>query len=315
MSRSLTVGVQLPEVEYEARWPELRDMTIAAEDVGFDSVWTGDHLLYKNAGAPAAGPWESWSLLAALAAVTTRIQLGPLVASTSFHSPTMLAKKAATVDEISEGRLILGLGAGWNKADYQALGVPFDHRASRFIEAFTIIRTLLQEGEIDFDGTYYQIRDCEILPRPRPGGPPLMIGSIGSRILEATLPHVELWNTWHAWYGNSATGLKELVKKIDDACREVGRDPNSVAKTATALIALDGATGRGHPRPSVPRSQPLIAHSGSVNELAETLHSLSATGVTSLQLVLDPITRESIVAMGEVLAALDAIPPIPGSSS
>ena len=121
----MKIGVQLPEVERDVRWTEIRDIALTAEDAGFDSIWVGDHLLFRaDDAASSRGPWEAWSMLAALAATTRRVQLGPLVASTSFHSPAMLAKKAATVDEISGGRLILGLGAGWNKAEYEAFGFP-----------------------------------------------------------------------------------------------------------------------------------------------------------------------------------------------
>ena len=133
MGRPLRVGVQLPEVERPVRWPEVRDMAVAAERVGFDSLWVGDHLLYRSAEGPK-GPWEAWSTLAAIGAVTKRIEIGPLVAATSFHNPAMLAKKAATIDEISDGRFVLGIGAGWNRTEYDAFGFPFDHRASRFEE-------------------------------------------------------------------------------------------------------------------------------------------------------------------------------------
>ncbi|HET7141824.1 MAG TPA: LLM class flavin-dependent oxidoreductase, partial [Candidatus Limnocylindria bacterium] len=142
MPRPLKIGVQLPEVEYVVRWPELRAMALTAERIGLDSVWVGDHLLYRWPDAEPRGPWEAWSTLAALAAVTERVELGPLVAATSFHNPGMLAKMAATIDEISGGRLILGLGAGWNETEYRAFGVPYDHRVSRFEEAFAIIRGL-----------------------------------------------------------------------------------------------------------------------------------------------------------------------------
>src|SRR5215510_14626184 len=154
MARPCRVGVQLPEVERSVAWPELIAMARTAEEVGFDSVWVGDHLLYDLPGGGSRGPCEAWTSLAALAAVTRRVELGPLVASTSFHAPAMLAKQAATVDAISGGRLILGLGAGWNEREYRAFGFPYDNRVSRFEEAFTIIRTLLREGRIDFDGTY-----------------------------------------------------------------------------------------------------------------------------------------------------------------
>ena len=159
-------------------------MTRAIEDLGFDSVWVGEHLLYRWPDRPPRGPWEAWTLLSAIAASTTRIELGPLVACTNFHNPALLAKQAATIDEISGGRFVLGLGAGWNETEFRAFGYPYDHRIDRFEEAFTIIRTLLREGAIDFDGRWYQARDCELLPRgPRPDGPPLMIGSNGPRML------------------------------------------------------------------------------------------------------------------------------------
>jgi len=150
MNRPLKVGVQLPEVEREVRWPELRDMARAAEQAGFDSLWVGDHLLFRDPDLPPRGPWEAWSILAALAGITDRVALGPLVASVSFHNPAILAKKAAAIDEISGGRLILGLGAGWNEPEYRAFGFPFDHRVERFEEAFAIIRGLLRDGAVDF---------------------------------------------------------------------------------------------------------------------------------------------------------------------
>ncbi len=172
-------------------------MAELAERIGLDSIWVGDHLLYRDDGKLPRGPWEAWSLLAALAAVTERVEIGPLVASTSFHAPAMLAKKAATIDEISGGRLILGLGAGWNRPDYDAFGFPYDHRVSRFEEAFTILRELLTTGHSDRSGTYYTVHRAELLPRgPRPEGPPLMVGSIGERMLGITLPHVMAWNAW-----------------------------------------------------------------------------------------------------------------------
>ena len=127
VTRPLQVGIQLPEVERVVAWPEYREMAVTAEAAGFDSLWVGDHLLYRDDDG-TRGPWEAWSLLAALAAITNTVQLGPLVAATSFHNPVMLAKKASTVDEISDGRLILGLGAGWNRSEYDAYGFPYDHR-------------------------------------------------------------------------------------------------------------------------------------------------------------------------------------------
>src|ERR687889_274245 len=237
MPRPLKVGIQLPEVEREVRWAELRAMAELAERIGLDSIWVGDHLLYRDDGGPPRGPWEAWSLLAALAAVTERVQLGPLVAATSFHAPAMLAKKAATVDEISGGRLILGLGAGWNRPDYDAFGFPYDHRVSRFEEAFTIIRELLRTGTSVFAGQWYAVDRAELLPRPRPGGPPLMVGSIGERMLRITMPHVAAWNAWGPWFGNTPAGYGPVRQQVDAACRSVGRDPAEVERSVALVVA------------------------------------------------------------------------------
>ncbi len=277
-------------------------MALAAEASGYDSLWVGDHLLYRT-GEEVRGPWEAWSLLAALGEVTERVLLGPLVAATSFHSPAMLAKKAVTIDEISGGRLILGLGAGWNRTEYDAFGFPFDHRASRFEEAFTIIRTLLREGAVDFSGAYYTVRDCELVPRPRPGGPPLMIGSIGPRVLHTALPHADMWNGWHAWFDNSPQGLATLTQQVDAACREVGRDPGTLSRTVAIMIQTPGGTGRQY---GGSEHEGTAAISGSPQQIAEELAAFSLSGIDHAQLVVDPITTESIEWVGGVLELLDA---------
>jgi alkanesulfonate monooxygenase SsuD/methylene tetrahydromethanopterin reductase-like flavin-dependent oxidoreductase (luciferase family) len=303
MSRPLRVGVQLPEVERAVTWPEVRDMATTAEGVGFDSLWVGDHLLYRSEGE-AKGPWEAWSMLAAIAAVTDRVQLGPLVAATSFHSPAMLAKKAVTVDEISDGRLILGLGAGWNKIEYDAYGFPFDHRASRFVEAFTIIRKLLSEGAVDFVGEYYTLRDCELVPPARRGGIPIMIGSEGPRVLGATLPYVERWNAWHAWYDNTIEGAEALLGRIDEHCTAAGRDLSSLDRSLAVFVrAPGGDTGA---RQGSPNRNSSLAIEGSYDHLARHLAGLASLGVDEVQLVVDPITAASIEWLGGVLEILDA---------
>ena len=143
MTFPVSIGVQLPEVERRVPWPELVAMARTAEAVGFDSIWLGDHLLYDLPDGTPRGPWEVWTSLAALAAATDRILLGPLVASLGFHDPAMLAKMAATVDGVSGGRLVVGVGAGWNEREYRAFGLPFDRRVDRFEEAFGIVRRLL----------------------------------------------------------------------------------------------------------------------------------------------------------------------------
>src|SRR5438445_10270560 len=243
--RPLKVGFQLPEVEREVRWPEIVAMARLGEQLGFDSVWVGDHLLYRDAAHGVRGPWEAWTTLAAVAASTTRIALGPLVACTSFHNPAMLAKIASTVDEISGGRLILGLGAGWNEPEYRAFGFPFDRRVSRFEEAFTIIRTLLREGAIDFAGEFYQVRDCELVPRgPRPGGPPLLIGSNGERMLRIALPHVAAWNSWFADIDSTPAGASPLRARVDRIWTAVGREPDGGQRNVAGMAETPGGARR-----------------------------------------------------------------------
>ena len=279
-------------------------MALTAEAIGLDSVWVGDHLLYRDRGPQPVAPWEAWSQLAALAELTTRVELGPLVAATSFHNPAMLAAKANAVDEISGGRLILGLGAGWNEAEYRAFGFAFDHRVSRFEEAFTIIRGLLRDGHVDLRGEYYAVNNLPLLPPPyRPGGPPLMVGSIGPRMLEITLPYVDAWNGWHAWFRNSVDGYIPLRDRVDAACRSVGRDPAEVERTLAVLVGFARAVGRSAGGESEPESDPIPG--GDPEALAATIRDFAAAGVSHIQLVLDPITVDSVAALEPMLAALD----------
>lgn len=303
MARPLKVGVQLPEVEYVARWDEQRRMAQTAEAIGLDSIWVGDHLLYRDDGLPTRAPWEAWTSLAALAAVTRRVQLGPLVAATSFHNPAMMAKKAATIEEVSGGRLILGLGAGWNEVDYSAYGFPYDHRVSRFEEAFTIIRTLLRDGRCDFHGRYYDLDDCVLLPRgPRAAGPPLMIGSEGPRMLGITLPYVQQWNAWFTWFGNRPDGYRPMRQKIDDACVAAGRDPAEVERTLALFVEFPGAQGRSMGDLSVADVEPIR---GEPDELEPMLRAFADEGVGHVQLVLDPIDADTIRALHPTLQRLD----------
>jgi probable F420-dependent oxidoreductase len=304
MSRPLKVGVQLPEVEREVRWPELLDMARALEDLGYDSLWVGEHLLYRWPDRAPRGPWEAWGLMAALAAATSRIEVGPLVACTAFHNPAVLAKRADTIDEVSGGRFVLGLGAGWNETEFRAFGIPFDHRIDRFEEAFTIIRGLLRDGSIDFDGRYYQARDCELLPRgPREAGPPLMIGSNGERMLRITAPHVDAWNSWYAATGNAPGGVAPLREKVDTACHAAGRDPAAVVRTVAVLVQMPGGTGRTMGETKVSQGVPPLE--GSAAEMADGLRAYAREGIGHVQLVLDPITRASIEGFAPVLDLLD----------
>jgi alkanesulfonate monooxygenase SsuD/methylene tetrahydromethanopterin reductase-like flavin-dependent oxidoreductase (luciferase family) len=296
----MKVGIQLPEVEREVPWREVREIALTAEQTGFDSIWVGDHLLFRDAVTGVRGPLEAWSVLAALGEATERAIIGPLVAATSFHNPAMIAKKAATVDEISGGRLVLGLGAGWNQPEYEAFGFPFDHRVSRFEEAFTIIRTLVRQGEIDHDGRFYSHRGLELLPRAR-ADMPILIGSNGPRMLRIAAPHVDLWNSWFTGFDNKPEGLAPLLETIDEACRLIGRDPERIERTAAVLVQLERGTGRVAGRTDRPEVTPI---SGSRSAIAESLARFGEAGIAHIQVVLDPIDARAVTELGEVLALL-----------
>ena len=299
MTRPLRVGIQLPEVERDVRWPEYVAMARTAEGVGFDSIWLGDHLLYRDDGRPERGPWEAWTMLSALAAATERIRLGPLVASAAFHAPAMLAKMAATVDEVSGGRLVLGIGAGWSEVEFRAFGFPYDHRVDRFEEAFTIVRRLLEGERVTFHGRYQEVDDVVLLPRPA-RRPELMIGSTGERMLAIALPHVDAWNTWYDWFGNTPDGFADGNARITAAAEDAGRDPADILRSACVLVVLDRTA------PERPLEDGVPPLEGGTEAIAAGLRAMAEAGADEVILVVSPITERSILDLAAVLAILDA---------
>ncbi len=279
----MRLGLQLPEVEREVRWPELRAIARAAEECGFDSVWLGDHMLYRGDGRPERGPWDVWTTLAALAASTERVTLGPLVASTAFHPPGLLARMAATIDEASGGRFMLGLGAGWNEVEFRAFGIPFDRLVSRFEEAFEIVRRLLAGERVTFAGRFHRVEDAVLLPRPA-RRVPLLVGGAGPRLLAIALPHVESWNVWYGEYGND----------VERFARLAGRGRPGVERSACVFVTVDGGAGE---RPHEPDAPPV-----ELPRLAAHLRELADAGADEAILVVDPITERSVRAIADALA-------------
>jgi len=293
----MRIGIQLPEVERRVPWTEYVAIARAAEEGGFASIWVGDHLLYDGGDGrgPERGPWEAWTLLAALAAVTERVDLGPLVACTAFHPPGLIAKMAATVGEVSGGRFVLGLGAGWNEREFRAFGLPYDHRVSRFEESFAIVRGLLAGERVTLDGRFWQADDAVLLPEPvRPAR--LMIGSNGPRMLGIALPHVGAWNTWWDDFGNTPEGFAELNATITAAARDAGREPADIQRSACVLVAVDGGAAE---RPVPPGMAPL---DGPPGRIAARLRELAEAGADEAILVVDPITERSVRWLAEVVA-------------
>lgn len=273
-------------------YDSIRAVARKAETDGFDSIWLADHLMYRYEGEPTRGIWECWSMLAALAEATERVEIGTLVICNSFRHPAILAKMASAVDEVSQGRLILGVGAGWNEPEYKAFGLPFDHKIDRFEEALKILRPLLREGRVDFAGKYYQAEDCEDLPRgPRPQGPPLMVGSSeGPRMMRLTAQYADQWNT--GYMGQPET-MAAPMAKFEAACREVGRDPKTVGVTALLGVWFPDLQDR---------KPPFENHlTGTPEEMAAAMRGYSELGVDHIMLQCAPYVPEAIERVTEAL--------------
>jgi probable F420-dependent oxidoreductase len=270
----------------------IRAIAHQAETDGFDSLWFPDHLFYRTPGEPTRGIWECWTMLSALAEATARVEIGTLVLCNSFRHPAILAKMATTADEVSHGRLILGVGAGWNEPEYQAFGLPFDHRVDRLEEAVQILTPLLHDGQVDFAGRYYHARTCEILPRgPRSDGPPLLVGGEGPRMLTLTAQYADLWNT--GYMGQPDT-MAEPLAKIEAACRAVGRDPATLG--ITALIGLWF--------PDLQTKQPSFLDkplTGTVQEIAAAMRGYAELGVQHIMFQCEPYTPEALQRLTEAL--------------
>ncbi len=312
-TRPLKVGLFIPFGEHlmdgkTPRWQDLALFAKEAEGAGFDSLWVADHFLMpvrlEGWKEPRIGTWECWSLIAALAAVTNRIEIGSFVSCAGFRNPALLAKMADTIDEISDGRLILGLGAGWNQMEFEAFGFPFDKRASRFEEAITIISELLRTGHVDFEGEFHQARDCELRPRgPRPTGPPILIGTKRPRMLEIAARYADIWNA--EWY-SSADAVSPLRGDVDAACESVGRAPDTLARSIGMLIDAPGTISAPQGVYSqADRLRITQPASGDAEELAAILLEMTAEGISHVQVWLEPNTPAGIQAFAPVLEILD----------
>ncbi len=310
--RRLKVGLFLPAGELfymggTPRWDDILGMARDAEGAGFDSVWILDHQLIES-DTPGwegveHGAWECWSILAAIAALTNRVEFGPFVSNNVLRNPALTAKMADTIDEISGGRFILGLGAGWNRHEIDAFGAPYDHRASRFEEAIQIIHPLLKTGHVDFEGRFYSARDCELRPRgPRPEGPPILIGTKGDRMMRVAAQYADIWNA--EWLARPEEA-DPLLERIDAACAEVGRDPATLERTFGMLVDAPGWIAKDHDDfATIHRLGIQPALTGSAEEIAAGLNAFADRGTSHVQIWLGPNTRAGIEALAPVLDLL-----------
>ncbi|MGI9585185.1 MAG: LLM class flavin-dependent oxidoreductase [Acidimicrobiia bacterium] len=278
------------------RYPIIRDKAMRAENAGYDSIWIYDHLLYRiGAEDPTKGIWEGWTVMTALAEATTRVEIGSLVLCNQFRNPAILAKMAHTFDEISQGRLILGIGAGWNRAEFDAFGLPFDHRVSRLEEALQILRPLLTDGFVDFEGAYYSARDCEIAPRGPRSAIPLMVGAFGPRTMRLAARYGDMWNT--AYYATP----RDAQDQIDMYAAAVSEAQPDVTPEQTILtgVHFDDLS----PPPALPHPDFTVINGSSPGAIAEALTEHEAAGTTHLQLHPFPNENEAIERMEKELAA------------
>jgi alkanesulfonate monooxygenase SsuD/methylene tetrahydromethanopterin reductase-like flavin-dependent oxidoreductase (luciferase family) len=306
----MDVGIVMPiEEALEELGPvpsygRIRELTLYAERLGFHSVWTGDHLLFRNSDMTPTvqrtqGAWESYSVLTALAEATSRIRLGPWVTATPLRNPAILAKSAVTLDEISGGRFILGLGCGWNRPTFDAFGAPFDHRVSRFEEAMQIIAPLIREGHVDFEGKYYRARDCEIVPRgPSPNGPPILIAAQEPRMLGLTARYADMWNRSSGYPEVPANG-QEFMAGMEEACAALGRDSSALGLTVRLFFGF----------PKVGPMPPIFTDGTYINGkegAADALRAYAALGVSLAFCQMFPFNEAALdeLAQGVELAGL-----------
>lgn len=220
-----------------ATWQVLRRQAELAEQVGFDVLIAEDALTMPQPGSPTLGYLDADTVLGALAPVTSRVRLAHGVLNAPYRSPGVIARMAATLDEISSGRFELGLGAGNTPArDYEAFGIPADPRFGRFVETLEIVHALLRTGSATVEGTYWSARDAELIMRgPTPGGPPILVAAYGPRMMGLTARLADRWNWWVDRDG-SAADLRPVLERLDDACEEVGRDPSTLGRTLDVYL-------------------------------------------------------------------------------
>jgi len=289
----MKIGLMLPLEEDEtAGFADLRGMAVTAEEVGLDSVWGADHLIFRD-GNDTTGIHESWTVLTAVAAATTRVEIGPLVLALGFRNPALTAKMAAELDEVSGGRLVLGLGCGWHRPEFDAFGYPFDHRVARFSEGLEIVIPLLRGERVTFEGRYHHATDAELHPRPiRAGGPPILIAGKRPRMLELVARHADQWNA--AWYGhpNEANELRERLANLHAALDAAGRDPATLEVTVGIFVAFDGADA----------DTPEHAIRGSLDEVADALAGYAGLDAMHLIVHVFPRTVDAVRQLGAAAA-------------
>ncbi len=301
----------------QTSWPALRDATIAAEQAGWDSVWIDDHLL-ADEGDPADPKLEGWATLSAVAAITTRARLGLLVAANTFRNPGLTAKLATTVDHVSDGRAVLGLGGGWFEREHDAFGLDFGsgfgERLDRLDEAVGLLRRLLDGERVTHSGRFYAMHDALCEPRPVQARLPILIGGSGpTKTLRTTARYADLWNGYGPPDRIAATS--ELLRQ---RCEEIGRPYDEIERTVTLDVVIRDGVAAAHAawaetsrrygleqRTSSDGEYRGLTVGGPVAAVAAGLDPYLRLGVGELIFVFrHPFDLETIDRVGELRAAL-----------
>lgn len=260
------------------KFADVLEIARHAEATGWDGLWYADHFMPDAEDTSA--PWpESWTTLAAVSAAVPRIRIGPLVTGNTYRHPAVLAKMAATVDHISGGRVVLGMGAGWQENEHQQYGIPFytiAERLARLGEACQVIKALYTQEKASFDGKYYQLADASLEPKPVQSPLPLLIGGGGEKVtLRITAQFADEWNVW----GDVDT-LKHKMEVLDGHCRDVGRDPAAIERSAVALLFLSDDAEFVKKMRSRAIGRPTIV--GNADEVREIVAAYKEAGVDEL---------------------------------
>jgi probable F420-dependent oxidoreductase len=292
----MKIGLMLPIGEQEKSrrtlaWRDLREMALAAEMAGLDSIWAADHLIFQDDGL-WSGIHECWTMLTAVAAITERVEIGPLVLALPFRNPAVTAKMAAALDEVSGGRLILGVGCGWHEPEFDAFDFPFDHRVGRFEEALGVVLPLLRDGQVKVEGRWHRA-EAKLLPAgPRPNGPPILIAGKRPRMLRLVARHADAWNA--AWYGRreEAAELEQRIALLREACAAEGRDLSTITLTAGLFVSFPALQ---QPEDEDP---PENAISGDAEEVGRALATYRELGIEHLIVHLWPPSAAAVNELG-----------------
>lgn len=260
--------------------PEILETARLADEGDWFGLWFADHYMPNtDDGAVDDGDThEAWAILPALAARTGRVRLGPLVSPTTVHHPALLANRAASIDHLSNGRFVLGLGAGWQVNEHRAYGIDLlepKARVDRFEEAIRITRSLLDQPRTTFEGEHFRIVDAPSQPKPVQEHLPILVGTGGDRMLRITARHADEWNTW----GTPAT-VADRTDALERACESVGRDPATIWRSCQALVFLvDDPERAAKLRERAPEGRSIV---GSAAELVDTIGGYVELGVDEL---------------------------------